>query len=56
MSARGLGVLLGFLGLGGLVLPFFGLQFKILSIFGGADWLVGLVLMVIGGLLFLFGG
>jgi hypothetical protein len=44
-----------FLGLGSLLLPLIGLQFKILSIFGSATPVIGVMLMVIGILMVIFG-
>ena len=53
MSLKGTGTMLAFFGLGALVLPFFGLQFKILNLLGGFSWIVALVLIVVGiGLFF----
>ena len=50
-NAKSWGVMMMFLGAGSFLLPLIGLQFRILSIFGKSQWIVGLFLIVIGGLL-----
>ena len=50
------GFLLLILGLGSFVLPFFGLQFKILSLFGDNQPMVAIGAIVVGVLLLLIGG
>ncbi|MBT6773879.1 hypothetical protein HOA91_00770 [Candidatus Woesearchaeota archaeon] len=48
MSSKSNGVMLIFLGVGSFVLPFFGLQFKILTLFGGFQWVISLILAGLG--------
>ena len=48
MGIKGLGSMLAFLGVGSFVLPFFGLQFRVLSLFGEATWVFSLLLAIIG--------
>jgi len=48
MSAKGIGVLLMGLGVGSFILPFFGLQFRIMSFFGGATWIIAVVMTLLG--------
>lgn len=43
-----IGIYLIILGIGAFILPMMGLQFRILSIFGENDWLMGLIVGVIG--------
>ncbi len=56
MSARGIGAMMFFFGGAGLALPFFGLQFRLLSIFGEAHLLVAGALVIVGILAMIFGG
>ena len=51
MSIKGLGSMLAFLGIGALVLPLFGLQFKIMNLFGSASPAVAIALIVIGAIM-----
>ena len=51
MSKEGFGAMLIFLGIGTLVLPLLGLQFRIMSLFGSHSWVAGLVAIGIGILL-----
>lgn len=53
MSMRGLGGTLVILGAGSFVLPFFGLQFRVMNIFGSAQTAVAIV-AVAAGLALLF--
>lgn len=48
MSTKGFGAMLAFLGIGALILPFLGLQFRILMLFGSAAPLVAIGLIVVG--------
>jgi hypothetical protein len=45
------GVYILVLGLGSLVLPLFGHQFKLMSVFGDSPWMAGIVLSLIGAFL-----
>ena len=49
MSKKSYGIMLMFMGVGSFILPLFGLQFKILTLFGSFQWIVSL-LLAIGGL------
>lgn len=55
MNAKGLGGLLVVLGIGSFVLPFMGLQFKLMMIFGNYTWLAGIVAMLLGVTLMIVG-
>lgn len=55
MSAKGIGTMLVFLGLGSLLLPLAGLQFRIMSIFGENAWIAGIVAIAVGVMMFLGG-
>ena len=48
MSAKGMGAMLLFLGIGSFVLPLIGLQFRIISIFGEGAWIAGLIATGVG--------
>jgi len=48
MSAKGTGAMFLFMGLASFVLPLIGVQFRILSIFGGARWIVSVILCIVG--------
>ena len=56
MSSRGLGAMMAFYGGLSLVLPFFGLQFRMLSLFGGATKPIGIALLIVGILMMFIGG
>ncbi len=56
MSARGLGAMMFFFGGAGLVLPLFGLQFRLLNIFGEAQLFIAVALVIVGILAMIFGG
>ncbi len=56
MSARGLGAMMFFFGAGGFVLPFFGLQFKLLNLLGESQSYVAGALAIVGILVMIFGG
>ncbi|MBU1030734.1 MAG: hypothetical protein ABIC91_08720 [Nanoarchaeota archaeon] len=48
MDAKGLGVLLIVMGIGSFILPLFGLQFKLLILFGAYQWMVSILMAIIG--------
>jgi hypothetical protein len=48
---RGWGIILLIFGIGSFVLPMMGMQFRLLSIFGEAAPIVGIILAVVGALL-----
>ena len=56
MSARGLGAMMLFFGAGGFALPFFGLQFRLLNIFGNSQLYIAGALVIVGLLMMIFGG
>ena len=45
------GVMLLILGIGSFILPLFGMQFRLLAIFGDAQPIVALVMAALGGVL-----
>jgi hypothetical protein len=49
------GIYLLILGLGSFILPYFDIQFKILSIFGENQWIASILLTVAGAGLLLLG-
>lgn len=52
---RKFGATLVVLGIGSFVLPFFGLQFKIINIFGEAQWIIAIIAIIVGILMVIFG-
>jgi len=55
MDAKGWGVLLIVLGVGSFILPFFGVQFRILMLFGSFQWIVSIIIAIIGVVLLVKG-
>ena len=55
MGKKGIGLTMVILGVGSFILPFFGLQFRIMNLFGNVQWIVAIIIALIGALLLLFG-
>lgn len=51
MDKKGFGVIMVFLGAGSFLLPLFGLQFRIMALFGSYSWIAALAAIIIGILL-----
>lgn len=49
------GATLVLLGIGSFILPVFGLQFKILNLFGSMQWLISIAAIVVGILMLFLG-
>jgi len=52
---RGWGTTLILLGVGSFLLPFFGMQFRLMSLFGDSPVVPAMVMICAGGALFYFG-
>lgn len=48
MSTKSIGITLVILGAGSFLLPLFGLQFKIMAIFGSYSWIAAVIAVIFG--------
>jgi hypothetical protein len=56
MSKEGFGAMLVFYGIGTIVLPLIGLQFRLMMLFGEASWIAGIAAIGAGVALLAGGG
>ncbi len=49
------GATLVVLGIGAFILPLFGLQFRIINIFGEVQWIIAIIAIILGILMVIFG-